>query len=273
MQAIWQSMGVLLVRSNLRARFGARGLRREGDHFVAEHRIGGRTIQFAIRNPSDAIQRHHMVGVFYERSVLDMIARHCPPNPVFVDIGANVGNHTLFVATQLSPKRIHVFEPNPEAIATLKDNIELNDLGAVCDTSHLGVGVSDCVRGGMGVDFVPINLGGARLVEGGSISLKTGDFMLKGTKPDFVKIDVEGMEMKVLAGLQGTIARSKPAIFVEVHDANWAAFQHWLESGTYAIALREDHDGYRNILLLPARTPKREAPLEDSAPILADANN
>ncbi len=243
-------MGVLLVRASVtaawrRLRTGERG------RLIFRHRIAGAEIAFAVDNPTDAIQRHHVAGTFYEPEELDLIAAHCPPGAVYVDIGANIGNHLLFVAAFLAPARLIPFEPNPEAISLLRANVEANGLSGITDLSHLGVGVSDREEEGMGLAFTPINLGGARMRKGGTIATRTGDAMLAGVTPDFVKIDVEGMEMAVLAGLSATLARARPVILVEVHDANLAAFRGWLAGAGYRKAHEMAYDGYRNFLLLP----------------------
>ena len=53
------------------------------------------------------------------------------------------------------------------------------------------------------------NLGGAKMLEGeGELEVFSADELLDGETPDMIKIDVEGMEMKVLKGLTKTLKRS-----------------------------------------------------------------
>lgn len=246
----WTEMGVLLLRASLRAalhrlKTGERG------RMSFRHGIKGAEITFAVDNPTDAVQRHHVMGVFYEQDELDLIATYCPVGAVYVDIGANIGNHLLFVAAYLKPRRLIPFEPNPQAISLLVANIEANGLAPITELSHLGVGLSDRDDEGYGVTFVPINLGGARMQKGGGIAVRRGDALLADVRPDFIKIDVEGMEMGVLAGLEQTLARARPVLLVEVHDANHDAFRHWLAGSGYRVEREMRYDLYRNFLLVP----------------------
>lgn len=246
----WTEMGVLLLRSSLRSAWhrlknGHRG------RMSFRHRIADAEITFNVDNPTDAIQRHHVMGVFYEQDELNLIAAYCPVGAVYVDIGANIGNHLLFVAAFLQPERLIPFEPNPQAISLLVANIEANGLAPITEMSHLGVGLSDHDEEGYDVAFVPINLGGARMRKGGDIAVRKGDPLLADVQPDFIKIDVEGMEMGVLAGLEQTLVRARPVLLVEVHDANHDAFRHWLAGSGYRVEREMRHDLYRNFLLLP----------------------
>jgi FkbM family methyltransferase len=200
--------------------------------------IWGEPVFFTILNPRDVIQRHHLRGEFYEPEELEIIRQHCPPGAVFCDIGANIGNHALFVLKFLRPARVLVFEPNPEAIALLTSNLELNGVIDRCDTSRLGVGLSDVESTGMGLVTHDRNLGAARMVEtdgDGGLTVRTGDALLAGIVPTFLKIDVEGMEMQVLAGLAKTITTHRPTIFIEVDRVNDAAFKAWVATSGYAI--------------------------------------
>jgi FkbM family methyltransferase len=200
--------------------------------------IWGEPIFFTVVNPRDVIQRHHLQGAFYEPEELEIIRQHCPPGAVFCDIGANVGNHALYVLKYLRPSSVVVFEPNPEAIALLKSNLELNGVIDRCDISRLGVGLSDVESENMGLVTHDRNLGAARMVEtdgDGGLTVRTGDALLQGIAPTFLKIDVEGMEIQVLAGLAKTIAAHRPTIFIEVDRVNDAAFKAWVATSGYAI--------------------------------------
>jgi FkbM family methyltransferase len=191
---------------------------------------------FTVSNPRDEIQRHHLAGTFYEPEELAIIARHFPFGGRYCDIGANVGNHVLFVARLLHARLVVPFEPNPTAVALLTSNIHLNRIEAVCDLRFLGLGLSDVAVEGASIRVPPRNLGGARLVAGqGDIRIETFDTLLPEAAFDLVKIDVEGMELKVLAGMATSIARNRPKIFIEVDAVNQPGFDEWLLLNHYRV--------------------------------------
>lgn len=198
--------------------------------------IHGEPIFFTVGNPFDAIQRCHMEGRFYEQEELAIIARHFPIGGTFLDVGANVANHTVYVAKFLHASRIVCIEPNPPAIALLESNVWLNGLAKVVDGSFLGVGLSDQRKENVGFRYSGRNLGGARAVEGeGSIRLERADTLLAGQRFDFIKIDVEGMELAVLSGMSAMLATHRPKMFIEVDNGNAQGFAAWLEGSGYRV--------------------------------------
>lgn len=200
--------------------------------------IGGTPVYFTVTNTKDVIQREHAAGLFYETEELEIIRRHCPKGAVFADIGANIGNHSLFALLKLGVKKVIPFEPNPVAIAILTSNLGLNGLLGKVDLSHLGLGLSDAAQDGLAMEVTKPNknLGAGRIVEGGDLKVIRGDDALAGEKIDFIKIDVEGMEMRVLGGLTETLARCRPALFVEVDESNREAFLAWVPTAGYKVA-------------------------------------
>jgi FkbM family methyltransferase len=228
---------------------------------IARAQIWGQTVLFTITNPNDAIQKSHLQGQFYEGEELEIIAKFVEPGAVFCDIGANIGNHSLFALKYLRISKAIVFEPNPAAIAVLLSNLTLNGVIDRCDTSRLGFGLSDTEASGFKM-FVPQrnNLGGGRMVatEGeGSLDVFRGDDALVGQSVDFIKIDVEGMEMKVLAGLSETIAQQRPRIFVEVDRGNADDFNAWVERNCYSVKARfKRYRANENFMLIPKRRPR-----------------
>ena len=197
----------------------------------------GQGVRFFVRNVADSIQNVHTMGSFYEVPELRIIERYVKPNGCFLDVGANVGNHAIYVAKFCAQREIIVIEPTPQAIFLLRLNLLLNQLNL--DTSHLGVGLSD--REQMAEAVIPLhNLGGTRLdpTDGGSLKLVTGDSLFEGRQIDFIKIDVEGGELQVLAGLERTIAACRPSMFIEVDDDNQEAFAAWLDEHRYRVIQR-----------------------------------
>ncbi|MEO0936648.1 MAG: FkbM family methyltransferase [Pseudomonadota bacterium] len=199
--------------------------------------IGGRAVNFCINRPRDVIQRQHVKGQFYEAPELADLAAVFPAGGTFVDIGANIGNHTLWAALFMGASKVIAFEPNPKAIDVLVPNVAVNGLTGIVDLSHLGVGLGAAASEGFGVQRAPGNLGAAQLEEGtGALTVERADVLLKGIAPDMIKIDVEGMEIDVLAGLSGVLERCQPILFVEVDTHNAEAFSAWLNSSGYATA-------------------------------------
>lgn len=200
--------------------------------------MDGTPVYFTVTNAKDIIQREHAAGRFYETEELEIIRRHCPKNAVFADIGANIGNHSLFALKMLGVKKLIPFEPNPVAIAILTSNLGLNGVLAKVDLSHLGVGLSDVAQDGLAMEVSKPNknLGAGRIVEGGDLRVIRGDDALADEEVDFIKIDVEGMEMQVLGGLSETLARCRPALFIEVDERNREAFLAWVPTAGYKVA-------------------------------------
>lgn len=196
----------------------------------------GEAVYFTVENPRDVIQSEHLAGRFYELEELAIIARYFPLGGRFLDIGANVGNHSVYVAKFLRASRVAMVEPNPLAIPLLQSNIFLNGLEGVCERRYLGYGLSD---GGAEAAFIRTgkdNLGGARVKEGeGDVPLRTGDQLFGTQEFDLIKIDVEGMEMKVLAGLAGYLAAYPTRIFIEVDKGNYGAFDEWVAAKGYRV--------------------------------------
>ena len=203
---------------------------------VAVCDIDGHRFCFASDRVRDPIQRANRKGHFYEEEELALIKAHLKEGAVFVDVGANLGNHSLYVAAFLKPARIIPFEPNPPAYKLLLANVVMNGFQHLFDLSHIGLGLADEKAEGLSMSTPERNLGSARMLsDPGDIATLTGDAALAGVTPDFIKIDVEGMEMMVLNGLTETIARSAPMILIEVDRENDDAFQSWIDQQGYEV--------------------------------------
>lgn len=70
-----------------------------------------------------------------------------------VDVGANVGNHTVFFASMLSPALVIPVEPVPDAVSALRRNLALNDLQV--DERGFGIAAGR-ETGGLKIDLAPM---------------------------------------------------------------------------------------------------------------------
>jgi FkbM family methyltransferase len=196
-------------------------------------------IYFFVTNETDEIQSFNFRGQFYEKDDLDTIASFARKGMVFVDVGANVGNHALYFASALEASKVFVFEPNRDAFEILQINMRLNGLSNV-DGSHLGKALSDKTAKGSVEARFPNNLGYGVMREdaAGQVQIVVGDAILARERVDFLKIDVEGWEMSVLRGLPVCIRNSRPTIYIEVDNGNGKAFQQWVTEHQYSTVKR-----------------------------------
>jgi FkbM family methyltransferase len=202
---------------------------------VAEFSFRDRPVRFFVKNVADVIQSSHANGRFYESDTLPTMERFLVPGGVFLDVGANVGNHAIFAKMFGNQREVITLEPNPEAITLLRLNVILNQLDI--DLSHLGVGLSD--QDAAAVAVVPHNnLGAARMEAraGGGLKLVMGDSLFAGRHIDFIKVDVEGLEPAVLRGLARTIANSQPTMFIEIDTHNRQTVSEWIQANAYEVA-------------------------------------
>lgn len=194
--------------------------------------VRGQKLSFFVADPADLVQQYHARGQLYEAEELEIIRQHFHGG-VFVDIGANVGNHLVYALKVLNASSAIAFEPNPSASVILRVNIALNELGDRTTVYVMGLSSSSGRANIQSQQFH--NLGSARLVTGaGDLLIEMGDAVLQGPV-SFIKIDTEGMEMAVLAGLQTTITNWQPTLFVEVEDVHFTEFKALLAQHHYKI--------------------------------------
>lgn len=149
---------------------------------------------------------------------------------VVYDIGAFEGVLTLFFARQA--RQVITYEPNPRNYAKCSENIRLNRLENV---RLLNRGVSDAA-GSIELIYDPLmpGAGSAEAAIAGQIgsSVKSArrlsipvlpldqDITENALPPpDFIKIDIEGMELPALHGMRGTLMSRHPVLYIEMHGA------------------------------------------------------
>jgi FkbM family methyltransferase len=156
-------------------------------------------------------------GEFSEGEV-DIFTHFVRREAIVLDVGANIGAHTVPLAQLVGSGGVVVaFEPQPVLHQILGANLVLNSIPNVL-TYAMALGNCE------GECKIPIfdysqshNFGGISMdmvEEGESVPLgKLDTFQLE--RVDFIKLDVEGFESKVLEGATETIERCHPIMYVE----------------------------------------------------------
>ena len=154
-----------------------------------------------------------------DQALLTLMSRELKPGHVLWDVGANIGYLAQYFARpEFRLAAIHSFEPNPAALKVLRTmfcghahvRIHPFGLGAVKEQRQLFV-----YEHSSPVGSIVRDLPGAAPVQ---ISIFPADTSLLENEiapPDIIKIDVEGFEPQVFAGMQQTIREKRPIIFFE----------------------------------------------------------
>jgi FkbM family methyltransferase len=139
---------------------------------------------------------------------------------VIWEIGANIGSQTVPISQIANKGTVYAFEPQLEVFKLLCANLSVN----VCENViPLWMAIGDKIGEILlpNVNYhQPANFGGISLIEGNSLSsqrvtLETIDNAKVLLPPNFIKIDVEGMELVVLKGGAATIIENRPLLYVE----------------------------------------------------------
>jgi FkbM family methyltransferase len=187
--------------------------------FRGEFAIGGRS----------ALLRQIMESGEYESALARICASHATPDRDAIDVGANIGFYTVLMAKCLTERRVLAIEPTPGALQRLHRNLRINGVqdraivyeGAVGDrqdsvTINTIAGREEFSSLG---EMVHPSIAGAR-TERIEVPCRTIDDLTAelGLDPGFIKIDVEGMEHVVLAGMHQVLERRRPVILSELSD-------------------------------------------------------
>lgn len=156
-------------------------------------------------------------GEFSEGEV-ELFRQLIRPEHVVCDVGANIGAHTLAFARLA--KHVHAFEPQPLLFNALCGMVALNELRNV-SCYHAGCYSREGTMTYADLDFgIENNLGAAPLEPFQQGARNTVRVTRLVTPCDFLKIDVEGMEIDVLRGAAEMIREHRPIIYLEADRAD-----------------------------------------------------
>ena len=145
-----------------------------------------------------------------------------------VEIGANVGVFTLFLATHFKNATVFAFEPSRKAYLRLLENIRLNSLSNcypfnAAVSNQMGVvsffePARHLVNGSLIRQFAEIFSDQISETKALSVDGTFLEKMLKEFGRVLIKIDAEGADVEVLKTLMGFIREKKPDILIECLD-------------------------------------------------------
>jgi FkbM family methyltransferase len=151
----------------------------------------------------------------FEIDHLKEALKFCRGFQVAIDGGAHIGTWSAYMATKF--ERVLAFEPAKDSFDCLVKNTEQFS-NVVCQNVALGVEPGRCT---MRDDPARLGNTGARMtfLGSGDIPVITID-QLELTTLDFLKLDLEGYEIRALLGASKTIERCSPTIVVECKEFN-----------------------------------------------------
>ena len=188
---------------------------------VRTYRFRGLTFRIALSNADEKGRWDLMVAGRKEPETIRWIDVEFRAGEVFVDVGACIGNYSLYAALRHKGLKVFAFEPEPNSLIQLVKNAQLNDLDITCFLLPL--------RERAGVDFLNIKdffaskskhqfgrtaewqLGGvapAARIGLGSSSL---DELVREKVipvPNHAKIDVDGLEVAIVHGMREVLRYS-----------------------------------------------------------------
>lgn len=151
----------------------------------------------------------------YEPHIVEVMKENIRPDSVCIDIGANIGHHTVLMARFAKNGHVHAYEPIPEIRQQLERTLTHN---RITNVSIHQTALSDTDKESV-LYLRTGNIGGSSLVSGKDteelpVRLTTLDNENLG-RVDFMKIDVEGYEYHVLKGADILIQKNRPIIVFE----------------------------------------------------------
>lgn len=204
--------------------------------------FNGKDVFFYLPNKQDHIQEIiRSTNSFYEVEMLKDVISRIKKSDVVLDIGANIGNHTIFISSFSEVSRVLAFEPHPKTFETLKKNIDLNSLGS--KVTCFNVGLSSKPGNAVISFYDEKNIGMSRLEKSksGEIKLLCVDDVVKkeGVKVGLMKVDVEGMELSVLKGSQRVLQEDQPILYIEAgNEEDFVKLKEYLSKFDYQPRLR-----------------------------------
>lgn len=184
---------------------------------------------------SGSIDRHVLSEGYFEKGVLELLAELCRKTghvARMIDVGANIGNHSIGLAETFG--KIEAIEPHPVLFKILQANVAVNGLGAKISCHNIGL-ANENTTGTLVESITEHGLSRVRersvlapdvfglskdsFGEEHSVALVSAGEFVGGFAADldntFIKIDVEGMEGEIIGALLDVLNAHTPLVGFE----------------------------------------------------------
>lgn len=195
--------------------------------------FNGRRMQVNLR---DEVGRQIFVHKAYEIELSRYLTKGLNPGHVFLDVGAHHGYFSILAADRVGREgAVHAFEPTPDTYRRLVQNVSVFPWVTTHDVA-VGQREGKLTLKDYGEAYAAYNSAfPPRLENSGYTILREhevsqvsidGFCAAHSVKPDFIKVDVESMELQVIRGMSELLRFHKPVVMLEVGD-----FEHLIGSG------------------------------------------
>ncbi len=153
-----------------------------------------------------------------------------------LDVGAHAGQFTKFFAAMVPQGHVHAFEPGSYALSILRtvktfkklSNVTIHacGLGDSSQDNVLNVPIKESGSIGFGLSFIDDSgQPERRRAVTEDIAIRRLDDVVAEhdiRRIDFIKVDIEGSEMRMLVGARETLTRFSPALYIELVNGHLA---------------------------------------------------
>lgn len=221
-------------------------------------------------DPSTDIGKLLFFSGEFERSDMELCKDYISENSIVLDIGANIGLHSIYFSGLAKEGCVLAFEPSLETFCLLAKNVAhisnivpidlaVSNKGMIADFFHTSDNAYSSLMDTKRKEVVSVI----------KVPCITVDDVVSGLcldRVDFVKIDVEGMEFSVLRGMAEVISKYQPVIFCEIYKGTHSnqqpeeTIRYLQESGYRAhvicdgmlVEYESHNDIFYNYLFLPS---------------------
>ncbi len=172
-------------------------------------------------------------GVIYEQDEINLLARVLPPEGVMVDVGANIGLHSIKLAARVKGLSVYAFEPVGTTITGLRRNVVRNSVDRQIYSCRVAIsdhdGETRLTTSSAPGNFIIPRRSWAHSATSERVPSRRLDSLLPelgAQHVDLVKCDVEGHELAVLRGASALLTHQRPTIFVEIIDRYVRRYGH-----------------------------------------------
>ena len=160
---------------------------------------------------NDTISKEINIEGIYEKDEISIISKILSKKSNVIDIGANIGNHSLAISK--FSNKVYAFEAHPKTFEILKFNCANNKKIKI-----FNVGISSKKGNLYFKNTKSNNFGGRRLGYSGSIKSKVNkldNIINLNEKIDLIKIAIEGHEYQALIGMKKILSKNNSYLFIE----------------------------------------------------------